>query len=139
MLQSLKVAYLRSQTVPKDVDSRVNPLTDLVIAWFIAKHGVVEQIEGDHVVEESGGLMRIAPSQTPRSLLFLDEPSNDAPGSLWPALEPGAPERRKSRRFGDDKPLKRQVPVLKQDADEGQSERSQAFLDAKGGDVGRNE
>src|SRR5882672_4707589 len=83
--------------------------------------------------------MRIAPSQTPGSLLFLDELGNDAPRSLRPARVPGSPERRKARRFGDDEPLKSQVPVLKQDAEERQSERSQALLHAEGGDVDRDE
>src|ERR1700712_853654 len=83
--------------------------------------------------------MRITSSQTPRSLLFLDEPGNDAPRCLRAALEPGAPERRKARRFGDDKPLKRQVPVLKQDVEERQSERPQSFFHAKVGDVDRDE
>src|SRR5260221_334174 len=127
------------EAVQEGVDYRVDPVTDLVVARFIAQHGAVEQIEGDHVVEEGGRLMRIASSQTPRLLLFVDELGNDAPRSLRPALEPGAPERRKARRFGDDKPLKRQVPVLKQDAEERQSERFQAFLHAEGGDVDHDE
>src|SRR6195952_4448594 len=79
--------------------------------------------------------MRITSSQTPRSLLFLDEPGNDAPRRLRAALEPGAPERRKARRFGDDQPLKGQMPILKQDAEEGQSERSQSLFYAEGGDI----
>src|SRR5258708_12034941 len=83
--------------------------------------------------------MRIAPSQTPGSLLFLDDLGNNAARSLRPARGPGAPERRKARRFGDDEPLKSQVPVLKQDAEERQSERSQALLHAEGGDVDRDE
>src|SRR5438270_13120625 len=83
--------------------------------------------------------MRIAASQTPGSLLFLDELGNDAARSLRSARGPGAPERRKARRFCDDEPLKSQVPVLKQDAEERQSERSQALLHAEGGDVDRDE
>src|SRR5260370_28054410 len=83
--------------------------------------------------------MRIAPAQTPGSLLFLDELGNNAPRSGRPDGGPGAPERRKARRLGDDEPLKSQVPVLKQDAEERQSERSQALLHAEGGDVDRDE
>src|SRR5260370_10969957 len=83
--------------------------------------------------------MRIAPAQTPGSLLFLDELGNNAPRSGRPGRGPGAPERRKAGRRGGDEPVKSQVAVLKQDAEERQSERSQALLHAEGGDVDRDE
>src|SRR5258708_3078481 len=47
-----------------------------------------------------------------------------------------SPARSLTRRT---QPLKRQVPVLKQDAEERQSERFQAFLHAEGGDVDHDE
>jgi hypothetical protein len=97
------------EAVQEGIDCRVDPVTDLAVARLIAQHGAVQQIEGDHVVEEGGRLMRIAPPQTPRLLLLFDEPGNNAPRCLRAALEPSAPERRKARRFGNDKPLKRQV------------------------------
>lgn len=127
------------EAVQEGVYRRVDPVTDLGVARFITQHGAVDQIEGDHIVEEGGRLMRIGPPQSPCSLLFLDEPGNDAPRYPRTALEPGAPERRKARRFGDDKPLKRQMPILKQDGEERQSERSQSFHHAEGGHVDRNE
>jgi hypothetical protein len=75
------------EAAQEGVDCRVDPVTDLVVGRFIAQHGAVEQIEGDHVVEEGGRLMRITLSQTPCSLLFLDELRNDPPRCLRAALE----------------------------------------------------
>ncbi len=121
------------------LDGGLNPLTDLVVVWSITHHGALEQIEADHVMEQRCRLMRIAASQTPRSLLLFDKPGNDAPGCLLAALEPGAPECRKAPRFGDDKPLKCQMLLLKQDAEECRPERPQPIFHTEFGDVYRDE
>jgi len=103
-------------------DGGFDPLADIVVRRSITHHGVMEQIKADHIVEQRGRLMWIAELQTPRSLLLFDEPGNDAPRRLRTALEPGASECRKARRFCDYKTVKRQVLLPKQDVEERQGQ-----------------
>src|ERR1700750_288353 len=88
--------FCPAETVQENLDGRLDPLTDLVVARSITHHGAMEQIEADHVVEQRCRLMRVAASQTPSLLLLLDKLSNDAPRCLRAALEPSAPECRKA-------------------------------------------